>query len=35
MLGDAYKLLDLPRTEYRNWIERSERSMSGSMTCMA
>jgi hypothetical protein len=24
MLGEAYKLLDLPRTEYRDWVQRSE-----------
>jgi hypothetical protein len=24
MLGEAYKLIDLPRTEYRDWVQRSE-----------
>jgi hypothetical protein len=27
MLGDAYKLLDLPDTEYRDWIDRAERTL--------
>lgn len=27
MLGVAYKLLDLPETEYRDWIHRSERTL--------
>jgi hypothetical protein len=27
MLGVAYKLLDLPGTDYRDWIERSERTL--------
>jgi hypothetical protein len=27
MLGVAYKLLDLPRTEYRDWIDRAERTL--------
>jgi hypothetical protein len=27
MLGVAYKELDLPRTEYRDWIERAERTL--------
>lgn len=27
MLGEAYKLLDLPRTEYRDWVERAERTL--------
>jgi hypothetical protein len=28
MLGAAYKMLDLPPTEYRDWIVRSERTLS-------
>jgi hypothetical protein len=27
MLGVAYKLIDLPRTEYRDWIDRAERTL--------
>jgi hypothetical protein len=27
MLGVAYKLIDLPRPEYRDWIERAERTL--------
>jgi hypothetical protein len=27
MLGVAYKMLDLPITEYRDWVERSERTL--------
>ena len=27
MLGEAYKLLDLPRTEYRDWIDRATRTL--------
>jgi hypothetical protein len=27
MLGVAYKMLDLPRTEYRDWIDRAERTL--------
>ncbi|MDB5708425.1 MAG: hypothetical protein JWL96_495 [Sphingomonas bacterium] len=27
MLGVAYKMLDLPGTDYRNWVERSERTL--------
>jgi hypothetical protein len=27
MLGVAYKLLDLPRTEYRDWMRRSEQTL--------
>jgi hypothetical protein len=27
MLGAAYKLLDLPRTEFRDWIGRTERTL--------
>ena len=27
MLGIAYGMLDLPRTEYRDWVERSERTL--------
>ncbi|TCU51417.1 hypothetical protein EDF58_1257 [Novosphingobium sp. PhB57] len=27
MLGEAYKLLDLPRTEYRDWVERADRTL--------
>ena len=27
MLGVAYKQLDLPRTEYRDWIDRAERTL--------
>ena len=27
MLGVAYKMLDLPRTEYRDWISRSEHTL--------
>ncbi|MCW1432228.1 hypothetical protein [Novosphingobium sp. JCM 18896] len=27
MLGVAYKQLDLPHSEYRNWVERSERTL--------
>lgn len=27
MLGDAYKLLDLPSTEYRDWLGRAERTL--------
>ncbi len=27
MLGVAYKLLDLPRTEYRDWVDRAERTL--------
>ncbi len=26
MLGVAYKMLDLPRTDYRDWVERAERT---------
>ncbi|MDB5705479.1 MAG: hypothetical protein JWN66_2595 [Sphingomonas bacterium] len=27
MLGITYKMLDLPRTDYRDWIKRSERTL--------
>ncbi|WP_235506574.1 hypothetical protein [Altererythrobacter sp. Root672] len=27
MLGEAYKLIDLPRTNYRDWIARAERTL--------
>ncbi|RYE55728.1 MAG: hypothetical protein EOP18_05460, partial [Rhizobiaceae bacterium] len=27
MLGVAYKMIDLPRTEYRDWIDRAERTL--------
>jgi len=27
MLGVAYKLIDLPHTEYRDWIDRAERTL--------
>lgn len=27
LLGEAYKLLDLPDTEYRDWVERAERTL--------
>jgi hypothetical protein len=27
MLGVAYKLIDLPRTEYRDWVRRAERTL--------
>lgn len=27
MLGEAYKLIELPHTEYRDWIERAERTL--------
>lgn len=27
MLGVAYKMLDLPHTDYRDWVERSERTL--------
>ncbi|MBA2934428.1 hypothetical protein HZF05_09990 [Sphingomonas sp. CGMCC 1.13654] len=28
MLGEAYKLLDLPATQYRDWVARAERTLS-------
>lgn len=27
MLGEAYKLLDLPRTDYRDWVARAEKTL--------
>ncbi len=27
MLGEAYKLLDLPLTDYRDWVDRAERTL--------
>jgi hypothetical protein len=27
LLGAAYKMLDLPRTEYRDWVDRAERTL--------
>jgi len=27
MLGRAYQLIDLPRTEYRDWVDRAERTL--------
>ena len=27
MLGTAYKMLELPQAEYRDWVERSERTL--------
>jgi len=27
MLGAAYKLIDLPHTEYRDWVDRAERTL--------
>jgi len=27
MLGEAYKLIDLPRTQYRDWVDRAEKTL--------
>ena len=27
MVGAAYKMLDLPKTEYRNWVDRAEKTL--------
>jgi hypothetical protein len=27
MLGEAYKLIDLPKTDYRDWVARAERTL--------